>query len=132
MTTSKQPDRILLEGMQFYAYHGRNQEERTLGQPFLVDLEAEMDLRPAGDSDDIKDTINYASLYHLVREIVEGPPRELLESVAESIAQTVLEVHSVAAVRVRIKKTKPPIKGAILASAGVEVYRSRTSRRPRR
>ncbi|MBM3925422.1 MAG: dihydroneopterin aldolase [SAR202 cluster bacterium] len=132
MPLSKQPDHILLEGMQFYAYHGRNQEERTLGQPFVVDLEAEMDLRRAGDSDDIKDTVNYTNLYHMVREVLEGPPRNLLESLAEAIAQAVLELHPVAAVRVRIKKTKPPIKGAILASAGVEVYRARSSREPRR
>ena len=41
-------DRIILEGMQFYGYHGRNDEERVLGQPFEVDLEAELDLTAAG------------------------------------------------------------------------------------
>ena len=44
-------DRIILTGMQFYGFHGVNAEERALGQPFVVDLETELDLEPAGASD---------------------------------------------------------------------------------
>ena len=44
-------DRIILKGMQFYGFHGVNPEERTLGQTYVVDLEVELDLRPAGRSD---------------------------------------------------------------------------------
>ena len=118
-------DRIILEGMQFYGYHGSNVEERDMGQPFVVDLEAEVDLQPPGRSDQLEDTVNYTHLYRISKEVVEGPPRNLIEAVAENIAQQALEFHSVAGVRVRVKKTRPPIKGSILSGVAVEVYRTR-------
>ena len=65
------PDRIILDHMEFYAYHGRNPEERILGQPFVVDLEVYLDLDMAGKSDDIKETVSYADLYRLVKEEME-------------------------------------------------------------
>ena len=118
-------DLIVLEGMYFYGYHGSNAEERTLGQPFLVDLEAELDLAPAARSDSLDDTVSYAHLHRAAKEVMEGPPRNLLEAVAEGIAGAVLGSFPVKAVRVRVKKTRPPIRGGLLASAGVEVYRTR-------
>ena len=120
-----QKDRIILEGMQFYAYHGRNPEERALGQPFVVDLEAEVDLKAAGDSDDIEDTVSYTDLYRAVKAQMEAPAKNLLEAVAQSIAQSILDAYPVGGVRVRVKKTRPPIKEGVLSGAGVEVYRIR-------
>ena len=119
------PDRILLEGMRFFGFHGNNPEEREMGQPFVVDLEVEADLSAAGRSDSLEDTINYAALYRAVKGVMEGPPRKLLEAVAQDIADAVLGGFSVAAVRVRVRKTQPPIRDARLGSAGVEIYRKR-------
>jgi dihydroneopterin aldolase len=65
-------DRLLLRGMEFYAYHGVHPEERRLGQRFVVDLEVELDLVPAGRSDTLEATVNYGTLYHTVRAIVKG------------------------------------------------------------
>ena len=79
-------DRITLEGMVFYGYHGVNPEERELGQRFVVDLELEKDLSAAGLSDDLTQTVNYASAYKLAREVVEGQPCNLIETVAERLA----------------------------------------------
>jgi len=124
-TDDAKHDRIILRGMRFYAYHGVNVEERTLGQPFEVDLEAELDLSIPGMSDRREDTVSYTHLYRKVREVMEGPSRNLLEALAEAIAHGVLEGYPVKAVRVQVKKTRPPIKGAFLASAGVEIYRQR-------
>ena len=118
-------DRILLEGMVFYGFHGVNLAERETGQRFLVDLDVTRDLRPAGLSDDIEDTVSYAHLYRLVKEVVEGPPRNLLETLAETIAQRVLDEHDVEAVRVTVRKPEAPIKGSVLAGAGVEVFREK-------
>ncbi len=118
-------DRIILQEMQFYAYHGRNPEERTLGQPFVVDLEAELDLRKAGRSDNIADTVSYTDLYRAVKAEMEGPTRNLLEAVAEAIASRILDTFPVQGVRVKVKKTRPPIKGGFLSGAAVEVYRTR-------
>ena len=119
-------DRIILTGMQFYGFHGVNPEERRLGQPFIVDLEAELDLRSAGLSDRLPDTVSYTQLYRVVKAVVEGEPRNLLEAAAESIAAGVLEQHtSVSAVRVRVQKPRPPIRGSVIESAAVEIYRTR-------
>ena len=119
------PDRILLEGMRFFGFHGNNPEEREMGQPFVVDLEVEADLSGAGRSDALVDTINYAALYRAVKGVMEGRARKLLEAVAQDIADAVLGGFSVAAVRVRVRKTQPPIRDARLGSAGVEIYRKR-------
>ena len=118
-------DRIILEGMQFYGYHGRNNEERVLGQPFEVYLEAELDLTAAGVSDDIADSVSYTDLYRVAKRHVEGPGRNLVEAVAHAIASEILDTYLVESVRVRVIKVRPPIKGGVLAGAGVEVFRRR-------
>ena len=118
-------DRIILEGMQFYGYHGGSPEERSLGQPFQVDLEAELDLRPAGKSDNRDDTVSYTHLYRVVKEVMEQDPKNLLEALAEEIAHRMLDSFPLEAVRVRVKKTKPPIKGSVISGAAVEIYRAK-------
>ncbi len=118
-------DRIQLEGMVFYGHHGVGKAERELGQRFVVDLEMERDLRAAGLSDDPMDTVNYSEVFRLVKGIVEGPGHRLLESLAESIAQKVLQNFEVDTVRVRVKKPEVPMKGSILSHASVEIVRAR-------
>lgn len=118
-------DWIWLEGMVFYAYHGDDEAERRLGQRFVVDLGVALNLRPAGSSDDLSQTVNYAHLYRLCREVVEGPSVNLLETLAARIAAAVLEVARVDSVRVRVRKPEVRIKGSILAEARVEIERRR-------
>ncbi len=118
-------DKILLKGMTFYGFHGNSAAEQELGQRFVVDMEIHRDLRAAGLSDDPEDTVNYSRVYRMVKEIVEGRSRRLLENVAETIAQGVLEQFDVDAVRVKVKKPEVPMKGSILDHAGVEIYRER-------
>ncbi|MCH8988376.1 MAG: dihydroneopterin aldolase [Chloroflexi bacterium] len=120
-----QPDRIILEGMRFYGFHGVNPEERALGQEYLVDLTVEMDLGRAGQSDRLEDTISYARIYRAVRDVMEGEPRNLLEAAAQSIVDRVLSDFPVDAVSVRVKKPHPPIRGSIIESATVEIFRRR-------
>ena len=118
-------DKILLVGMTFYGYHGVRPEEKELGQRFVVDLEMELDLSAPAASDDLRDTVNYSLVYQVVREIVEGPSRNLLETVAEETARGVLSAFPVDGVRVRVTKPHVSIRGAVLAGAGVEVHRRR-------
>ena len=118
-------DRIILEDMKFYAYHGGSSEERSLGQPFQVDLEAELDLSAAGKSDDLDYTVSYTHLYRIVKEVMESGPKYLVEALAEEIACRALDSFPIQAIRVRVKKTRPPIKGGVMSGAGVEVYRSK-------
>lgn len=84
-------DKVYVEGMEFYGYHGVFKEENKLGQRFKVDLTAELDLSKAGQTDDLEQTINYAELYHVCKDIVEGEPVKLVETLAERIADTVLK-----------------------------------------
>ena len=119
-------DRIHLEGMVFYGFHGVSPAEQEVGQRFVVDLEARRDLRAAGLSDDLRDTVSYSHLYREVKQIVEGSSRKLLESLAEAIAKRILDEFDVESVRIMVKKPEAPIKGSVLSYAGVEVFRERT------
>ena len=116
------PDKILLHGAQFFARHGVSAEERRVGGRFVVDIELEHDLARAGKRDNLDDTISYAQLYDLARAIVEGESFQLVETLAETMAQKILATFPARAVMVRVKKQPPPIQG-IVDSAGVEIYR---------
>lgn len=117
-------DRILLRGLGFYGYHGVNPEERQLGQRFIVDLELGLELGPAGTSDDLSQTINYSQVYRLVREIVEGPAVNLIETVAERIAQRILEQTPAREVSVQVTKPWAPIKGMVVGEVAVAIHRT--------
>ena len=118
-------DTISLAGMVFYGYHGVRPSERETGQRFVVDLRVTRDLRAAGRSDDLRDTVSYSEMFRLVKDIVEGPPHNLLESLAAAIADAVLDGHGVDSVTVAVKKPGPPIADAVLSYAGVEITRTR-------
>lgn len=118
-------DRIVLEGMRFYGFHGVNPEERVLGQEYLVDLAVEIDLGRAGRSDRLEDTISYTHIYRAVRDVMEGEPRNLLEAAAQSIADRILSEFPVESVAVRVKKPHPPIRGSVIENATVEITRRR-------
>jgi dihydroneopterin aldolase len=122
-------DEVFLEGLRFYAYHGVNPEERALGQRFVVDVRLSVDLSAAGRSDDLSRTINYSAVFKRVRTIVEGPPRNLIEAVAEEIATALLEEFRPAtSVTVTVRKPEVALKGAIFeagGSAGVRIQRTR-------
>jgi dihydroneopterin aldolase len=111
--------------MQFYGFHGVNAEERALGQSYLVDLAAEVDLSLPGRSDRLSDTVSYTHLYRAVKAVIEGESRNLLEGIAQSIADRVLQDYPVTAVQLTVKKPHPPIKGSVVSYAAVEIYRTR-------
>lgn len=119
-------DRIRLNEMVFYGYHGVLPEERALGQRFVVDVELRVDLRRAGASDDLGDTVNYSAVYAAARDVVTGPPCQLIEAVAERIASRVLAEHpTVESVEVRVRKPEVPIPGSVLGSSEVRIERIR-------
>jgi 7,8-dihydroneopterin aldolase/epimerase/oxygenase len=119
-------DQIFLEGMIFYGYHGVHEEERRLGQRFVVDLQASCSLLAAGNSDDPAQTVSYSDLYRVAREVVEGTPRQLIEAVAESIATVILGRYApIEEIVVTVRKPEAPIKGSVLTSAGVRIVRRR-------
>jgi 7,8-dihydroneopterin aldolase/epimerase/oxygenase len=119
-------DRILLEGMVFHGRHGTLPAERELGQPFVVDVELRLDLRPAGLADDLTHTVDYGEVHRRAREIVEGAPVNLTETVAERIATAILKDHpSVEAIRVKVAKPHVRLDDTVLAGSAVEILRRR-------
>ncbi|CAL1402517.1 unnamed protein product [Linum trigynum] len=118
-------DKLILRGLKFHGFHGVKQEERSLGQKFLIDVDAWMDLRAAGISDQLTDTISYTDIYRIVKEVVEGPPQNLLESVAQKIAtKTLTNYPRISAVRVKVGKPHVAVHGP-LDYLGVEILRRR-------
>lgn len=119
-------DAILLEGLRFFGYHGLYPEERVLGQRFIVDVTAELDLRTAGQLDELDETVNYNSIYNVVRSVVEGEPMMLVEGVADRSARAILESFlQITAVEVTVRKPEATIRGAHLDAVGVRVRRVR-------
>ena len=119
-------DRIELRGMRFEARHGALPEEALEAQPFEVDVELELDLAPAGRTDDLARTVDYGDVFRRARAIVEhGPHVALIETLAERIASDMLAAHPAArAITVRVRKPRAPLPG-VFAWAGVEIRRSR-------
>jgi len=117
-------DRIILAGMRFFGYHGALAHERRRGQEFVVDVEVESDLRRAGKSDDPADAVDYRHVYAAVQAVVEGPPKQLLEALAEEIAARILALDGVDAVTVRLRKPSVMLAGPLAYSA-VEMTRRR-------
>lgn len=121
-------DCIILNDIQVYGYHGVNQQEQDVGQIFSVNLEIECDLKKAGLSDLISDTVDYSVLYSLVKSVVEGPSYNLLESVAEKIAEGITSSFSVKNVTVAVTKINPPVWGSSIGAVGVKITRDGANR----
>ena len=121
-------DRILLEGMIFFGYHGTLAPERELGQRFVVDIELSCDLRAAGESDDLTRSVDYSEVYRAARSIVEGEPVSLTETLAERIAAAVLTSQPlVEAIRVKVSKPNVRLDDTVLIASAVEIVRRRES-----
>ena len=98
---------------------------RPRGQRFIVDVELSADLARAAETDSLADTINYSEVFRLVKRTVEGPSRDLIETVAGEIASRVIQVFPVEQVRVKVSKPDVPITDATLSAAAVEIVRDR-------
>lgn len=115
-------DRILLNGLTFFGRHGCHQAEKELGQKFVVDIELECDLTAAGKSDSLDDTPDYVAIYNAARDIIEGEPVQLLETLAQRIADAALEDERIVSAWVRVKKPHIALAGT-LDYIGVEITR---------
>jgi 7,8-dihydroneopterin aldolase/epimerase/oxygenase len=115
-------DVIHLRGLEFYAYHGVLPEEQVLGARYLIDMDLFVDLRQAGSSDEVGDTVHYGEVYQVIKACVTGDKYQLIERLAEEIAQRVLEQFSCTSVRVEVHKPQAPIPG-IFRNVSVEIWR---------
>ncbi|MEP6755816.1 MAG: dihydroneopterin aldolase [Chthonomonadales bacterium] len=120
----KNSDLILIEQIEFYAFHGASDEEQSVGHRYSVDVELSVDTTVAGVSDAIADTINYSHVSKRIVLIGTTEQYRLLERLAARLAEVVLGEFSVNAVRLRVKKLRPPMN-VIASAVGVEIYRER-------
>jgi dihydroneopterin aldolase len=120
--------KVVLEGLEFHAYHGIYPEERSSGNKFEVDIAVDTTFDESAFHDDLSGTINYEEIYAIVKGEMETPSK-LLEPVAHSIAQKILDSFSSAInTEVTISKFNPPIGGVCRkAQVSVELKRNGNS-----
>lgn len=116
-------DEIVLTGLTVFGRHGVYDHERENGQEFTIDLRLRMPLRDAAASDDVVDTVHYGELAERVAAVVAGEPVNLIETLAERIAEVALIDHRVQAVSVTVHKPHAPIALAF-SDVAVTVHRS--------
>jgi len=114
-------DNIRIEGLLCMAHVGVPESERNRRQKLLLDLDLRADLQGAGRYDRVSETIDYAAVCAEVKKLAEGKPFHLVEAVAESAAERILERFDAVEVRVRVRKFSVP--GT--ESVGVEIVRAR-------
>ena len=104
---------ITIEGMEFFAYHGCFKEEQIIGTKFFVDLYIEADTIEAEETDKLSKTINYQTVYLIVKKEMEIKSK-LLEHIGRRILKAVKkEFPNINNVKVKISKMNPPLGGKI-------------------
>ena len=119
-------DEILLTGLTVFGRHGVYDHERADGQDFTIDLRLSLSLHQAAASDDVADTVHYGELAERVAAVVAGEPVNLIETLAERIADVVLADERVRAVAVTVHKPHAPI-ALTFSDVAVTVHRGRGS-----
>lgn len=115
--------KIIIEDMEFYAFHGHFREEQIVGNRFLVDLEMEANLEIPAASDQLKDAVNYHRAYEIIRKEMRMKKSNLLENIAIRILDALYaELPGIEKVTVKIRKMHPPMGGPI-KSVGVIMTR---------
>ena len=116
-------DRIRIKDLEIYSYHGVNIQEKEMGQRFVISLDIFFDLRKAGKSDNIADTVNYTQLCYDVESEFNREKLDLIETAAENVAEYVLKNYGlIERISVEIKKPWAPI-GKPLDYASVKIER---------
>jgi 7,8-dihydroneopterin aldolase/epimerase/oxygenase len=118
-------DRLAVRGIAVHGHHGVLDFERRDGQEFVIDLVLGMDTREAARSDDLQDTVDYGTLVDQVTSAVASDPVDLIETLAQRIADICLRHDQVAHVEVTVHKPHAPIQ-ATFDDVAVTINRTRT------
>ena len=104
-------EKISITGIQALGYHGLLEGERKNGQLFIVDVQAELDLSKAGESDDIDNSVDYNALAVLIHNEITGPAFNLIESLAYRIGIKALDTFkAIDEIEVTVHKPNAPIE----------------------
>lgn len=112
---------IFLENLRLFAYHGVGQQEREVGNEFIIDLKLKVDISRAMKTDDVADTVSYAEVYEVVKQEMDIPAN-LLEQVGGRIVQQLLHSFStIESIDLKLSKRNPPM-GADIDAAGITLH----------
>ncbi len=118
-------DSILINGLEFYGYHGASDQEQTVGHRYLIDARLGVNTRTAGVSDRLSDTVSYSRVAKRMVEIGTIEQFRLLEALSARLVKMVFEEFpGIESITLRVQKICPPMN-AIVATVGVEVARMR-------
>ncbi len=117
-------DELSVKGIECFAHHGVFDFEKREGQTFVVDLVLGLDTRPAAESDDLEETVNYGTLVMDVKAAVERDPVDLIETVVQRIADVCLKDRRVEWARVTLHKPDAPID-ATYSDVALTITRTR-------
>lgn len=120
----KSLDRVSVTGITGHGYHGVLPSEREAGQPFIVDITMHLDTAPAAASDELARTVDYSVVAAAVLGLIQGPAFDLIETLADRIATTVLQQPLVALVEVTVHKPQAPV-GVPFGDVTVAITRER-------
>ena len=118
-------DAIAIRGLRAYGHHGVYAFERRQGQTFTCDAVLEVDTRAAAATDDLQRTVNYAELAQRLYQVLSGEPVDLLETLAQRLADVCLSYELVEAVEVTVHKPEADL-GVPFGDVTVRIRRSRT------
>lgn len=102
-------DRIAIRGLRVFAHHGVLESERTRGQNFLIDVTVHLDTREAAAADDLTRTLDYGELALAVHRRVSAERWNLIERVAQRVAELALENPAAERVEVTVRKPEAPV-----------------------
>lgn len=116
-------DRIAVRGLTSTGHHGVFEFEKREGQTFVVDVVLGVDTRVAAATDDLAQTINYAEVAADVIALIEGEPVDLIETLAQQVADACLARDGVEAVEVTVHKPEAPV-GVAFGDVTVTITRT--------
>jgi dihydroneopterin aldolase len=118
-------DKILLKDIKLYGYHGVFEKEQEIGQYFHINIELTLDLKKAGITDELENTVDYSKVYDIIKNINNNNKFRLIESFAHNISEEIMSTFDkIKDVTVQVRKPDAPIDGDF-GWVGVEIKRSR-------
>ncbi len=122
---SEELDTVFLEGVELFGYIGVLADEKRNGQTFYIDVELGVDLRSAGRSDILAQTVNYAEVFALAEQLMDEARCDLIESYAEQLSEEIFSYFDlVQKTKITVRKPEAPIDGKF-RSAGITIRRER-------